>query len=459
MEYIWSMTRLPISVSTACMAMLLLFGCAGLPADSSIKKNHEGLYAFTDVTIVPMTEERLIPHQSVLIQDGIIVAIGPAGEVEAPAGAVVIDGRGRYLMPGLVDMHTHICDRDDLILLTANGVTSVRNMAEYPGWARLFGFSKIAALNHKIERGDIPGPTIYTTGPVLEGRNPVSPLFNVITDVEDAERAVRKQNKSGYELIKVYDNLSPDVYQRILEVASELQMPVVGHVPKTVGFEGALDGGQYSIEHLTAYIDNDRADFVIPENRIEEFAGRTAAAGIWNCPTLTIYDNLVPPSEFSLITSHPEARYVPGRIRFLWKKTLEAVYEAEYSGPDYAQHMREISRDMTRALHQAGARLVAGTDMNFVGVFPGVSLHRELANLVAAGLSPYEALACATVNAAECLGRSHEFGTVEIGQRADLILVEANPFNDIGAVCNRAGVMVRGVWHTRENLDRIIEKL
>lgn len=201
------------------------------------------------------------------------------------------------------------------------------------------------------------------------------------------------------------------------------------HVPKAVGIDRALASGQHSIEHLTGYIDNDKSGFAIPEARIEEYAVRTAASGIWNCPTLTIYDNLVPPSQFSQILSRPEARFVPGRLKFLWKKTLQAVYETEYSGPDGAGHMREVSRRMTRALHEAGARLVAGTDMNFVGVFPGSSLHRELEGLVEAGFSPYEALTCATVNAAECLNRLAEFGTVEEGQ-----------------------------WYSREALERMLAK-
>jgi imidazolonepropionase-like amidohydrolase len=257
-----------------------------------------------------MTEERLIPHQTVIIRGRSIEAIGPSAELGAPTGTVLIDGHGRYLMPGLVDMHTHICDRNDLLLLVANGVTSVRNMAEHPAWARLFGYSDVLDLKAQIERGNLLGPTIYAAGPVLEGRNPVSPLFTVMKDAREAERAVREQYARGYELIKVYDRLPPDVYERILTVASELNLPVVGHVPKAVGIDRALAAGQYSIEHLTGYTDNDSSKFVIPEDRIDEYAARTAAAGIWNCPTLTIYDNLVPPSRFELFT-----RRVPG----LWR--------------------------------------------------------------------------------------------------------------------------------------------
>ena len=467
------------------LSLLLIAGCGSLPADSRREppRNHEAprtqearesLYAFTGVTVVPMTGERLLPHRTVLVRGQVIEAIGPTAEVQVPEDAVVIEGRGRYLMPGLVDMHTHISDRDDLVLLLANGVTSVRNMAEYPGWARLLGYPDILALKKRIEKGELQGPTIYTAGLVLDGRKPVSPLFSVMKDAGEAERAVRDQQARGYDFVKVYDKLPPEVYERIVAVARELQITVIGHVPKAVGIDASLSSGQHSIEHLTGYIDNDKSRFVIPEERIEEYAARTAAAGVWNCPTLTIYDNLVPPSRFEEILAHPEARYVPGRIRFLWKQTLRAVYEtagtggdvaggdvagADVAGTDYAARMGELSRRMTRALHEAGAKLVAGTDMNFVGVFPGLSLHRELEDLVAAGLSPYEALACATVNAAVCLGRAGEFGTVDAGGRADLILLETDPLEDVGAIRSCAGVMVRGRWYSRDALERMREEL
>jgi hypothetical protein len=173
---------------------------------SHTEKRHEGLYAFTEVTVVLVTEERLIPHQTVLVRDGTIEVIRSSGDVEVPAGTVVINSSGRFLMPGLVDIHTHIYDRNNLVLLTANGVTSVRNMLAYPGWARIFGFPDILALKSRIEQGEFPGPTIFATGPVLEGRNSVSPVFTeIITNEREAERSVRDQYAQWYDFVKVYD--------------------------------------------------------------------------------------------------------------------------------------------------------------------------------------------------------------------------------------------------------------
>jgi imidazolonepropionase-like amidohydrolase len=417
--------------------------------------------AFVDVTVIPMDRERLLEHQTVIVRDGRIDLIGNSGQVEVPSDAMVIDGRGKYLMPGLVDMHVHVEYPNDLLLFVANGVTSVRNMWGNTDKKLRFGLPDQLELKKQITAGKLFGPTIYTAGPIMDGTPANHPLMDSFTSPEDAAASVAWQKAQGYDFIKVYDHLSPEVYEAILTAADEQDMPVVGHVPFAVGVDGVLESEQLTIEHLTGYVDPDEVKFIIPEDQLDEYAQRTKAAGVWNCVTLTEYPkSKQTPDVFDQLQRQPGMIYQSPSTRLLSPfMYYMAAKSHTYEGEDYPQRVAELNRRMVQALHEAGAGILLGTDAAQAYHLAGFSVHDELALLVEAGLTPYEALAAGTKNAAIAMGRETEFGLVAEGQRADLLLLNANPLENVAHANDRAGVLLRGRWYINEELQGMLADL
>jgi len=278
---------------------------------------------------------------------------------------------------------------------------------------------------------------------------------------EIASESVKWQVSKGYDFIKVYDHLSPETYQAIIETAGENNIPIVGHVPFTVGLDGVLASGQTTIEHMTGYIDPDAVKFIIPEDQLDVYAEMTHEAGVWNCVTLSEYPKSKETHEgFEKLQNQPGMVYVSPATRLLspFLYTMAAKSHT-YEGDDYPERIEDINRQMVAALHKAGAGILLGTDAAQAYHIPGFAIHEELAYLVEAGLSPYEAIEAGTRNAALAMGKADEFGTVEAGKRADLILLESNPLFDVSNIQKRAGVMVRGRWLGEEQLLSILDEL
>jgi imidazolonepropionase-like amidohydrolase len=416
-----------------------------------------GPVAFVDVTVVPMDRERVLERQTVVVRGGLIQALGPLGAVAIPDDALVIDGRDRYLMPGLVDMHVHVEDPNELLLFAANGVTTVRNMWGNQGLKRLLGLPDQLELRERIGRGELIGPTIYTSGPILEGPPATVPFMTILRSPADAERAVARQAERGYDFIKVYDNLTPDVYAAVVAASRRHGLPVAGHVPVRVGLESVLESEQRTIEHLGGYLDPDAAELLVDRDSLADAARRTAAAGVWNVPTFVLWLKRLP-SEADL--TRPELRYVSPRMQRIWRTFARQMGASiRYAGDDYTERMRALMLEVTGELHAAGAGLLLGTDTDNAYVIPGFSVHEELALLVEAGLTPFEALRSGTANAAEALGRSGEFGLVAVGARADLLLLEGDPLKDVAHAERRVGVMLQGRWYAEADLQRLLEEL
>ncbi len=419
------------------------------------------LVAFVNVSVVPMDRERVLKNQTVIVRDGVIEAIGPSGQVQVPDEALIVDGRGKYLMPGLVDLHVHIQFENDLLLWVANGVTGVRNMWGHTGRMLQFGFPDQLALREQIEQGTLLGPTIYTTGPDMEGSPAFHPMAEVFDTPEAARESVAWQKAQGYDFIKVYDHLSQSVYQAILDTAREHDMSVVGHVPLAVGLDNALAGGQQTIEHMSGYIDPDAAAFIIPEDQLDDYALKTREARVWNVVTLSEYPKTrETPEGIERLHNQPGMAYASPAWALLTPYFYKMTADAHtYPGADYPQRIAALNREMVQALHEAGAGILLGTDAAQSYHIPGFSIHEELVMLVEAGLSPYEAIEAGTRNAAEVMGKSGEFGTVETGKRADLILLEADPLADVRNVRQRAGVMLRGRWLAEDQLQAMLNGL
>ena len=414
----------------------------------------EPVVAFLNVNVVPMDSERILEDQTVIVRDGVIESIGSSDQLEVLAEALIVDGRGRYLMPGLVDMHVHVTNENELLLFVAHGVTSVRNL-----WGGLNGTDHLG-WRAKIEAGDMFGPTLYTSGPIMEGPPKTVPWMKVYEDPESAADAVNEQIDQGYDFIKVYDYISLPVYEAVIETAHSRGVMVVGHTPKKVGIDRVLRGGQVTIEHISGIIDADAGEYSVPDSDLPEYARKLADAGIYVCPTIAVYQLYVPDEDLHLLIERPEMDLISPGTNFMWRyfQRPGSISNVTYQG-DYPARMNEMFLNTTRILHENGVKFILGTDTDNPYLVPGTSLLDELDHLVTAGFSPYEALETGTRTAAEAMGKSDEFGTIGAGKRADLILLEDNPLDDIGNIQNRAGVMVRGHWLTYEQLKSMLDGL
>jgi imidazolonepropionase-like amidohydrolase len=431
-------------------------------ASAAAAKAAEAVTAFVQVAVIPMDRERVLEKWSVVVADGRIRELGPVSAVAIPRNATVIDGRGKYLMPGLADMHAHTWEEEDFPLLLANGVTTIRNM---------FGGRIHLGWKERIAAGELASPTIYTAGPIIDGNPPIWPGA-VVANASQARSTVAEQRAAGYDFLKVYSRLSRDAYDAVLQEGKAQGLSVSGHVPDAVGLLVALRSGIHSIEHLSGYEFLARKEGRPGEEaswaRLDEaqFAGiarETAQSGTWNCPTLVLFQHRVAPGEAEYLRkllARPEMRYVSPETVHSWHPENNYLRN---STPARAASSREkgdvMRKRLVRALHDAGARLLLGTDYGNPFVVPGFSVHLELRNFVDAGLSPFDAIRAGTSGAAEFMNAANEFGTVAAGRRADLILLEGNPLDDISNIDKRAGVMVRGRWYSQVELTSELEKL
>ena len=360
-----------------------------------------------NVNLITMTGDQVLPGRTVVVENGKISVIGDAATIR-PAGAVVIEGRGRYLLPALIDMHVHI-NSADLELYPKHGITTVRNMWGWPGLVFLTG---------RVESGELWGPRILSASQGLDDEPVQWPATVVVSSPATAAEAVRAQKAAGWKWLKVYTRLSHDAWSAIMDAAAAEGIVPIGHVPFAVTVQEAIARGQKTIEHFTGY---DRA--VSRSGRVgtggwtdadpTRYAGLaalSAGAGVWNCPTLAIYHKLT-----------------------------------EQSPPGERNAIRSQRQAFMRAMHQAGALLLAGSDAGIEVVAPGSSLHDELDQFVAAGLTPYQALRAATSEAGRFLEIAG-LGTVAVGAPADLLLVEGNPLADLRRLRSFDGLVQRGAW-------------
>ncbi len=424
--------------------------------------------AFVDVNLVPMDSERVLRSQTVIVDNDRITAIGDAAKFRVPSNAHRIEAGGKYLMSGLADMHTHTWGEADLVLFLANGVTTIRNM---------WGSARQLAWRKRIANGLLLGPTIYTAGPLIDGKPPIWNSSKVVETREQAEEEVAREKKLGYDFVKVYNRLSLEAFQAIVAAAKKHGLPVAGHIPDAVGLEAALKAGQNSIEHLTGYISAVEADDspvkgkpdresrrraidFVDEAKIPRIIRSTIAANTWNCVTLIVTQKFVSAEVAKELLQDRRMKFVPPEWLASWDPSkdfrLKDLTQADFEKIRKADAMKA---GLTLKLHKAGARILLGTDTPNPFVIPGFSIHEELQNLVGAGLSPYEAIRAGTRDAAEFLNAEDEFGTVEVGKRADLILLDANPLENVDNVSRRVGVMVRGKWYPEEELEGMLDRL
>ncbi|MGV3524319.1 MAG: amidohydrolase family protein [Candidatus Sericytochromatia bacterium] len=454
------MSRFFVPVCALLLCLLTLTGCASYLERFSAEMQQRpasAAYALVGVNVIPVDRPGVLRDQTLLVQDGLIVGLGPRAQTAIPSGFESLPLQGRYVLPGFADMHVHLSHQRDLLLLLRHGVTQVRNMADSLWWAKWLGFPHTPALRNQIRAGHLLGPDIFACGPFLDGDPPQNSLTTSIYTREQAREAVRETARAGFDCVKVYNRLSRANFEAIVQTARELNLPVMGHVPFEVGIEGALNARMATIEHLNAYVDNFAGVYRVAPAQWADYARRTAAAGIYNCPTLVIWDQHPPYGNYASLTQDPRYAGLSGPLRFLWESSLPTLFEVPYADKaGYPQALLALSKPMVKALYDGGAPLLIGTDANLTGVFPGSTALREMELFAEAGLPPAAILQAATLNAARVLGREHEQGSVTVGKRAQLVVLADNPLQDIRAVHSTQGVLVQGRWWTVQQLDQML---
>lgn len=468
-----------------CLLLRFVLACAAASACAvSSLAAQPGVLAITHVNVIPMDRAGVRRDRTVLIRNGLIVAVAPAAAVRVPAGAMVVDGRGRYLIPGLWDMHVHTVANPDTTLglereargwtfplLVANGVTHVRDMGAV--------LDTIVALRRALA-ADSAAPRLVIAGALLDGPTPWGAAARHAWTVRtpgEARAAVDSLRRAGVDFIKVHDFLSTPAFFAAAAEARRVGLPLAGHLRPEVSPAEAADSGQVSFEHLAPELPaycapsgRERARgfyaaWIASRGMAAYYAGvrrlwetrepRSCAAlfahlrrdGVWIDPTLVLrMQARAAGPDTALLTPAGKAacRAALGDLR--------GVPAAELASADRAMAAE------VRALHAAGLRFLAGTDSPGGCLVPGFSLHAELRELVRAGLTPREALAAATIGPARFLGAADSLGSVAPGRAADLVLLDADPLRDIGNTRRIAGVVLRGRWMPRTSLDALIER-
>lgn len=403
--------------------------------------------AFVDFNVVPMDGRGVLRRQIVLIREGFVSRVGSVGVIDVPSGARVIEGDGSdYLVPGLVDAHVHLEDaREDLLpLFLANGVTTVFNLA---------GDQRHLALRARSRDPDFVGPTVFTSGPFVDGRVVLSPA--------DARQLVEDQARAGYDFVKLHGELPEAAYAALTETAATVGISVVGHAPRNLHYSAMIDHGQAGVVHAEELIYTGLGS-LDPDQALE--AGRAmASAGTWMTPTVSNFANITvqwsSASGLAERLANADAAHLPESLRRAWRDS-DVYVSRPASERARIEDMNAFHAPMVRAMDEAGVRLLTGTDAPLVGMVPGFSLHDELDALVDAGISRSRVFAAATVNAGifvrEHVDESASFGTIEVGSRADMVLVGGDPRTDLGLLREPRGVMVRGTWYDRSDLDRML---
>jgi imidazolonepropionase-like amidohydrolase len=435
-----------------------------------------GAIALLHVTVIDGTGAPEQPSMTVVTAGGRIADIGKDGEVQLPQGVRIVDASGKFLIPGLIDMHVHTSWDPSFVrpMLLANGVTSVREMFAKDRQA-------IQLRREELARGEILGPSILAAGQIIDGEGGPWPGSVIVSNAEQARQAVDAEKSGGFDYVKVYSALSRDEFFAIADEAKRDNIPFAGHVPGSVSVIEASNAGQKSFEHLygillacssredelrdhslSPYLKEQIEATSVSEQKAQSLFELLKKNGTWQTPTLVVLRNAALHDDPQVVTSFLDPdrlQYVPYSLRFMWalglKMTPKMTPQQLAISRAYFQTESRIVRDMQRA----GVGILAGTDTPNPYVYPGFALHDELELLVSAGLTPMEALETATRNPARFLGMSDSIGTIEKGKAADLVLLDSDPLIDIRNTRKIDAVLLAGKMLERPALNEILAQV
>lgn len=448
------------ALTTLAFSIIALISCALQPSATSGQE-----IVFKNVTLVPMDKERLIENQDVLVKNGLVAAIGQSGKVKYSEQTLVVDGKGKYLMPGLAEMHAHVPPVDNLepmkevlLLFAANGITTIRGMLGHPLHLE---------LRRQLRSGELLGPRFYTSGPSFSGNSVKTP--------HAAAEMVRNQKNAGYDFLKLHPGITKENFDAITKTAHEVKIPFAGHVSYDVGVWRAIDAGYASIDHLDGFVESlvPRLD-TIGEKKAGLFAMYVAryadTAGIpklmtalrenniWVAPTQALAERWFAADKTAEdLSQKPEMIYVDPKTLANWTKTKKDLMSHPQYDPADIESYIQLRRKLISECNKNGVGLLLASDAPQVFNVPGFSTHQELQYLVDAGLTPYDALRSGTVNPARYFNLNNS-GVIKQGAVSDLLLLNGNPLKDISQTQNIAGVMLGKNWLSRNELDAMLKK-
>ena len=414
----------------------------------------------TNVTIVDVNTGKILKNKTVAIDNNRISAIYDK-EMIGSTATIVIDGKGKYLIPGLWDMHAHYkwshADMDPL--LVANGITGVREM-----WGDMPEFVKVPV---KEQQEEVISPDIYTSGDIIDGNPPSFPMgCLVVTTPDEAVDAVKKQIDKNVDFIKVYSSLSEECFMAIAKEAKKRNIPFAGHIPNRVSIYQAIEAGMASSEHLYGFLNacssvdtsNQALINTFSEKRFDSLCSVLARSSMWICPTLTVNRAMSSLNDSTFINDN-RMSYLPGYVLEIWNMKMKPYTKSEidiFANSNRARYLFELS--LIGKMNKRGVKFIAGTDFPNPYVFPGFSLHDELSLMVKGGMPALDALKSATLNPAIFMNKTADFGTVEVGKLASLVLLNKNPLENIENTKTIETVIVRGKVYSRKALDLMLEQ-
>lgn len=428
-------------------------------------------FVFTHVNVIPMNREVVLKDYSVVVKNGLIEKMGLTSSLKIPAGATVIDGKGKFLVPALSDMHVHLegdawnimfpaekkftekeIDFNDILFLyIANGITTIDV---------LFAFPEHLLLREKIRKNEMLGPRLVLSR-MIDGAGKAwpPPLGVWINNAEEAKKAIIEMHEQGYDRVKVYSFLDKASYDTIIATAGRLHMPVDGHVPFSTSVEHVLASGQKMIAHVEEIAKF--ADGFTPE-QVTHFADMVAKSNTWVTSSLILNHNLNALLKDSAREfSKPGTEYLHPMCAGIWKYVYQNIYKPipEKNRLLLTDQYNLFQKPFTYEFYKKGGKLLIGTDALVPSTIPGFSLHEELGELVSSGLTPYEALRVSTTNPFEFLNELNSAGTIEPGKVANLVLLDKNPLQDISNTKKIAGVMTQHQWLPKAKIDKRLREI
>lgn len=420
---------------------------------------------FKSVNVIPMDQERVLENQDVVVSLGKIVEVGESGQVSYNDDATIVDGSGKYLIPGLAEMHAHVPPIDDmepmkevLSLFLTKGITTIRGMLGHPLHLE---------LREKVNNGEILGPHFYTTGPSFNG--------NTVKTAEEGAQRVRDQKAAGYDYLKMHPGLVPETFAAVTSTANELGIPFVGHVSFDVGIDRAIEAGYSSIDHMDGFVEalvpniaeigeEGNGLFAIyssplaDTSRIPEIIQGLREKDIWMVPTQSLAERWMFPSEADEHLSAPEMKYMSQQVLDNWRKAKDDLLADKRYNAQKVKDYIALRRKLIYECQQNGVGILLGSDAPQIFNVPGFSAHYELKYLVDAGLTPFEALQTGTINVADYLNKDNE-GIIQTGAISDLVLLNANPLEDITNTQAIEAVMIGETYLSKSTIDAMLEKL
>lgn len=452
---------------TILVLVVAIFFSSCFPASNQENKDlRQNEIVFLSVNVIPMDSERILENQAVVVKEGKITAVGDLQVVKYSRNALVIDAKGKYLIPGLAEMHAHVPPVDDLepmkealMLFVLNGVTTIRGMLGHP---------RHLELRAKINSGEIIGPRFYTSGPSFSGNSVKTP--------EAAVAMVKQQKQDGYDFLKLHPGITLENFNALVATAKQENIFFAGHVPFQVGVWRAINAGYATIDHLDGFVESlvpgidtmqeqqtglfgmfvaDKAD----ETLIPKLMAALRDAKIAQVPTQALAERWFTPEKTAQeLRQEPEMIYMAANTLKSWTDAKMALLKNPKYNAASMKRFIVLRRKLINECNKNGVLLLLGSDAPQVFNVPGFAVHHELKYMVDAGLTPYEALRTGTANVGKFYKRE-DLGIIKSGAVADLVLLNGNPLKDISQTKNIEGVMLGSRWLSKEDIEKELKKL